>query len=49
MDWDLVADLAVRDDKADAPAEPGAPRSALRSKRKLAHSQEAKHDMAEAG
>ena len=49
MDRDRVAYLAVRDEGAEAPAEHRAPRSALRSRRNLAHAQEVEHDMAEAG
>ena len=47
MGWDMVADLAVRDESAETPAEPRAPRSALLSRRSFVHSQQIEHDMSE--
>ena len=49
LDWDMVADLAVRDESADAPAERRTARSRPLSKRSLAPSQQVEQDMVEAG
>ena len=49
LDWDMVADLAVRDESADAPAERRTARSRQLSKRSLAPSQQVEQDMVEAG
>ena len=49
MDWGIVADLATRDESAEAFGKPRTPRSALRSRRSFAHSQQVEHDMSEPG
>ena len=48
LDWEIVPDLAMRDESAEAFSEPRTRRSAQLSKRELAHSQQVEHDMSEA-
>ena len=49
LDWEIVPDLAMRDDMAEAPAERRTARSRQLSKRKVARSQQVEHDISEAG
>ena len=48
MGWDRFADLAVRDDSADALDEPQTPRPAMRSRRRYAKSKRVEPDVSEA-
>ena len=49
LDWGTVPDFVVREESAEALAEPRTPRSALRSRRRYAQSKRVEHDMSEAG
>ena len=49
MGWDRFTDLAVRDERTEAPNEPRSRRRQQLSKRKLARSAAAEHDRAGAG
>ena len=49
LDWNMVADLAVRDESAHALDKPPTPRPTLQSRRRYAQSKRVAHDIAEAG